>query len=124
MPQRQRHRVIGAKTAARDPDLVVPCQVLDQRYRLVQHVVFEVQMTLNPVPRVDLLAIPAFAVDRGQAEQPQSAMFELVGQRAIMPRSSYSKNAPIEVGKTITGGPAWPNMSSSMSRFNERENHL
>ena len=41
-----------------------------------------------------------------------------------MPRSSYSKNAPIEVGKTITGGPAWPNASSSMSRFSERENHL
>src|SRR5829696_5261560 len=42
----------------------------------------------------------------------------------IMPRSSYSKNAPIEVGNTIIGGPAWPNARSSMSRLSERENHL
>ena len=40
---------------------------------------------------------------------------------ATMPRSSYSKNAPIEVGKTTTGGPAWPKTSSSMSRPSDRE---
>ncbi len=39
-----------------------------------------------------------------------------------MPRSSYSKNAPIEVGITTTGGPACPKTSRSMSRLSDLEN--
>lgn len=41
-----------------------------------------------------------------------------------MPRSSYSKNAPMDEGNTMTGGPSCPKISSSMSRLRERENHL
>src|SRR3954454_13699596 len=36
-----------------------------------------------------------------------------------MPRSSYSKKRPPDVGKTTTGNPAWPKKSNSMVRLSE-----
>ena len=39
-----------------------------------------------------------------------------------MPRSSYSKNAPMDDGNTITGGPAWPKLEELHVAVERRAN--
>jgi hypothetical protein len=56
--------------------------VTHQRHRLVEDVILIVQVTIDAMARVDLLAIPALAIHRCHAKQAEVAAFELLGERA------------------------------------------
>ena len=81
-------------------------QMVNERNDIAEHVILVLQMAPDAIARVRLAVVPAFAVDRGDAVELQRPVFQFRRDASIMPRSSYSKNAPIDEGKTIIGGPA------------------
>ena len=57
-------------------------------------------------------------IERGELQVfcPDAVDTESWYNKGVHPRSSYSKNFPIDVGKTSRGVPACPKTSASMSR--------
>ena len=92
----------------------VPTMLLGAAGTLLS-VAFGSELPLEPQHR-DLLIVPASlstVATQNSCSAPRSSFSASV---SIIPRSSYSKNAPIDVGKTMYGAPPWPKTSSSISR--------